>query len=1025
MERLLDENVPVDLSLLDHVSRMCTSKNIEEAQHANDFLMEFYSRQDLYTFAVDLLNSGYATCTKFFFLSQFVKFVANNWDNIPDDYLEPLRLCIFHYLEKSHEEEPDRSIIRQAEAVLVEIMKYNFPDIWSNFFQDFFNAASLGEYQCFSCLEFLYSFLRIIMIDQDNSFTSYRAGLIIQQIDEDMNSIYNFIENVMSNSSNLEILKMALSCLSILIKRIQPASIYQSDSFTNICNIYTQNVDLTISATEVLAELMGSITQFQEYTQFAFQLFITIITSLYPIIGDSGITNAQVPESFFGSFVSSLSKFWVSLPPNLDNSENREHIVQALNWIIEITDWANDCCLLETCFDFWIPILQKLMFESHLHGVPSDTLYSQYTDPLRRILIRKMPRPYDVNQIIDEYGITIRQFQSNQQCEGFYPVARECIVFLTNISSEDTVMAFQERIQDFEKLPIESIVQLTWAIGAAASGAISQDIENREFPTLLMSLFDICSQIQSIDEKIQVVCGIVFICSQATSFFNQAHQVLDAIVRKIISFILEGNTDIQDVSISALKNLSQRCKPAFTDNKPDNLLSYLLNNVSAIFRSLTDDGILEMFKVYAILIRSIDNDELQQNCLKQLIDGLDEQWNEITSQFDPYNINHCHTLTIILRCHSAIILMLPNPYTHVLKERLPVLQLLFSILSTSTDEAAKQNDADHLNMMRAAKASIILLVHNFCYYSFHQEVILEEILPNVLSIFLNDYTLSVPNARVQETLRFFQVIFNRYAGSIQGNLQEIFTALSSATIPMIMGSFDPYIEFRQQFYSLISSVIRSFSSKMIEFPGEELNNLIEVVKWGCQHPQQAICEQSFQILSDIFVTMSRSMPPASYMEFIDHYAIPITSFLFQMITDMSYKFAFTTQVHVLKTIFTIPHIKRKQIEIFDSLCSEFPTQPPFVIAVVIEHLLDESLTYSIVKDCLKTFLIQVRQVSPLDPDLLIEEKNMMLQRMKELMNAINGMKPVDFDEREEMPDHLKNANVTKELAQKINDYSID
>ena len=1014
MEKLAVAGEPINLTDLDLLTSFFFSKE-SIPEEADKILNSFCKREDLFLYTQDVMFSNCSLFSKFFFMKGLEELISTNWLMWSEEVKSFHRMIILKILSQPFDP-ANQFLMLKCSSALSQILIYDLDKNWPTFFDDFFQASLQNP---INLLQFLVDFIQTMMDESGKSVVSSRSLEILNILLNQHEKIMEFVFSLLQNTNDLVIINAALPILSILVTFIPSETVVQSPLFKKICSEYISNNDLVVNACTVLTEFIRTSTPFQYYIEHISKTFVLIVKSIHTIcISDDGESNIlSVPYklliSFFGAFEKCLNAFRLIF----DDDKFAPFLQQIFTWLFQITTNSNDESLLEQTYNIWKLSYNRLIL--NLLSVSTKSVITDFFAPLRRVIIASIPCPYYFSVYIDEFQNESKQIMNKTIYDGYYQTVRECLIFLANENSADTILAIKERISIVGQLNAEQIQQICFAI-AATAGAFSSDIENKEITSFIQDFFAILSQANS-DDKMKIACGVVYMCASYRILISRFFSLFKSIFLLFLKFIAEGNEELQSVSIFSLKLLSQRTINTIVctqENEQSSLLEILLENITNLFNTLNEDNANELFKVLSLFIRHITNDTMKVNYMMQLLKVTNPLWERVTTpNFNPYNMEQLHYIYLVMSLHSSLQVSLSSTYISFFKDFLPQLMNIFIIISQSITNAP---NADILNFMKCAKSSIIQPLLRVSRYYYRQDEIVNFIIPSTFYIILDDYINSNSEFKVNNSLKYFIVIYNRCAnigvfneGENKINFIDSFDQIFRATAPILMSNFTDFEWLRFDFFSLLETVVEQFTHIIVKRSPDYIATFINMVKFGAQHPQQQICLECLHTIYEIFLKFPDEMNPEAFNLFLDSHALNIIEFLFHIMTDLTYKFTFSTISTIIKSILSIEALAPKAPQILEMLCNMFPTLDPHIIFDLLLKLMDYQSGDS--RGALRDLILNVKVVMPNDPDIY---KDVIEQMKTEISKPFKSLPGFILDEIKE------EDNPPAELIDNFSNFSI-
>lgn len=1013
METIGTTGTKIDLDNLDSVTNLFQEKGA--LPELDRLLQDFVDREDLFLYTEEVLMSKCNSLSKFFFLKGLTSLISTKWPVIPDDSKDKNREVIISFIGKPYDSS-NQNVLNKAFAALTEILKFDLDQNWPNFFETFFSFSSNSP---INGLLFLTYFTKEIMSDSEQVLTSNRASEIMAICTNQVDNILEFTNSMLQeNITDKVLIKTVLPVFSILIQWLSPDTIFESPIFDLITSTLINDQEFAFESCEVLINSLNCLQATSSYPEFIAnisQIFTMAIETLHNLCEGEYL---NFPSRIQTLFLTMMEKCTTCFSEILNQASNLEQIQCAYTWLMQLTlDSTIEPSILEMCFVVWLNTYNKIgRFYQEAQNV-----FQQFMAPLRRAIIANFPQPYKIVTYIDDFNNETKIYQNQLFTNNLCSMVRDCFLFLTNSGTgdtEDTLNAINERFEQGDELTVEDIQKLGYAI-SATSGSFKQTIEDTVIFEIIQKYFALCqSQNPNIDSteggRMKVACSLIYMCSQYFSILNRFDTLLKAVLQLIMKFLVEGDFELQAVSIYALKTLSQRCRlsAAFPQEKEgqDPFLNLLLENSDQIFNAMEPDNVVELLRVFGILIRSNKDEQAISNYIQQLMSGINKMWEDtvMSSSFDPFDVQQLHIIDLTMMCNSSILLSIPMSYAEVLKDILPQLITVMQNLSQAMSSAESE---EVLNAIKSAKSQILQIIFRFTYLCHKKDLIIEMVIPASFQPILEDYINAEPQFRVRMSLKYFKAVFNCCSSLINDLAFSAYDLIMEATLPAILQNNTDFIEIRSEFFEVTACIVHQYSSILASKESDYINNFIKTLKFGAEHPNQSICENCIELISDLFMNFKNEMnPPERFGDFFDNYFSDIVQLYFHLLTDFTYKFAFKQLTMSIKNIFVIENMRDKASEVFELVCSMFSTVPPKIIKELIQSLLsDQAFDYANSRVKLRDFVLTFKVVMPNDPNIYEYEITEMKKELKESFKEIVPEAPKEEENDEIILQDLKVA----------------
>ena len=593
-----------------NINHFITACNlIDKDPEANEILNNFMEREDSYSIVIEILKSQYTITAKYFSLITFKKFCKLNWNILNNNdkifYRDFFLKLLEEYVIK---EEELNFLIMKINEILIEILKWDWPHFWIQFFNEFINISSKPEY-----IENILKFITILIQDitefAESSLTTTRAAQMLDAFNNEIDLIYKIIESIFNENSSEKMIITGINCIKSLFHISQIDFIIQSNIFANLFQNYLSNPIFIPHIVSILNEISPHLCNFYGLNSIIIQMFSLIINSYsnYFLIKDYSTLNEESLNNLFYPLTIFISQF-----SNLIETEDLiEPYTESLRWIFDIMR-NGSLELFRTCVDMWLIICRRIFCEFISQKLSYFSLYEEAFQELRNILLIRMERPTEFIIYIDDYGSIQR---SNVITENIasYHVARELLIYLTNIDKNQMVQTILNFISILEnqEFNIDLLNSLCWSVGSIQS--TFTDIEEKSFISKILSYLLSLIEQQTDTVIVSILAGnIMYVCSQYTRFLNSYPELLFVVIQKLLEFAHEPIESLQESAFSSLHIIVFQCRDILCrnfNNEPS-FLKQVLSNLSNILNDLTFENTIDMYEIICLMIQGLHNDSI-------------------------------------------------------------------------------------------------------------------------------------------------------------------------------------------------------------------------------------------------------------------------------------------------------------------------------------------------------------------------------------------------------------------------------
>ncbi|KAI5532118.1 nuclear export signal receptor protein [Trichomonas vaginalis G3] len=1017
MDLLAIPGTDINLVDLDTVVR-CLYHQDNQISHedANSILMSFIKRDDAYKCVKDVLGSEFSSGTKYIALTALLDAVKFRWLSLPNDFKEEIKQYINIFIDNYIENNGEQSHISEANLILVEIAKYDFPERWPSFLSDLLQMSHKSQNHCKNVFSILSTLADEVEECFENSLTSVRSQEMKEELEKYIDSIINLIQETFE-TNNTSLIQSSLATLGRLVTYLNPEVLLQSSLLNELLTKYLLNSDLCVAVIGVITNIVSMEDIPEELYPFLGQLFDLIVGKLSSSIGNSFIEAQKLSgdDEFVEYFVTAIIEFLQQYYTIVEVEEHEQNLKILLDWLLDITDSKTD--IFEDLLEYWVQILRRIYINiTQKINLEVTPIYVELFPYLRQILINRMPSPHQSTSFCESDGTEHRRLISGHGFGSQYSNAREILVFITNLDTQATLLAFKERHSEFTNgtLDPNGILSMSYAYGAVA-GAIVSEIEDELNPSFFEPYLRIMTEDTEHGELFKAAAiGFMFMCTQYTDFLKRNTEYFVMTFTKIIESMQYDIIEIQEYAVDTLKKIGCRCKDEFYTATGDmTLITSIIEQTEIIIHPLFSDFVPPMFEFIGIVVLAApveSRHELSNQIMEFLVQKMNEAWEKISqNDFESYE-----DFFVIIGCIDKTVAYLHEFIPDLIKQSAQFFINYYQRFSDLIKQFYADPRVDYWRETAASMRIRSILLSYLCLlcHVIRDDVFASEFLiSNVLIYVLDEFSSSLSCFRVPKVFEYCSNIIKYYGNLVAPYLDEILNKLYRPVVSIVGDELNEIPEFRDSFLTFMRHLCLDSPRFIAMIPEEDQDSFIECLKWGCNHPMSNTNEIAIRAMNELINGLSR-IGGEIFEQFCERNAMDLMLFAFQVLADTSTKSSFRYQVMLIKTIVNLQIIKQQAIELGSSLCQMFPTETPSEIGDILTVLFNENTPDEEFRNCLKNFLVSVRQISSMDPDLIIIEMDEMKKNLKHQFEDVPGF--IDFTS--ESMEESAVSHIANELA---------
>ena len=1008
-QSLLDESIPIDIDLLDQ----CVQNMYQTGQDQyNTICNSFKERSDSFSIVEEVLQSEHSFYLKIYSLTIFSNFIQYKWETIPAENQIELRDFISQFINnitstpsETLSRENRQILARYANLVLLNILKYDWPDNWPNFIPDILEASNSSPDMCANTFVLLQS-----LAQEFTEFTDLTESSINSNRQGEMNStfiaqfplIIPVMEMALTSTENPDLVNSVLTSLKYFIKAIDPTIIFNSKIFSTICDTLLPDNQYTINCIAVIGEIAANRclqTDISSIILHLFQSIVECLSNFFPvqleITGneEQPINLYQVevpnPQDFIHIFITSMTSFISSYQNILENQENSEAYSIMLKWLFNVTtNTDSDSNDFLFCIQLWHSISRSIYTECVVLSQPYSEVYPVLLYHLRRFAIRRMACPKEVIYIVDNTGIHSRRENIKSQTTNLYICMREMLVYLTHIDHEDMMTALFEKIEEIKESETFSMNQMSsfcWAAGSLGSGALTEEEESQFFTTILEYLLQLFKSLSDVMIRASVASGIMYVCSQYGRFLMNYWELLKVVMDKLFEFMNEMEFQlVQDSAVESMKALVKRRSNLLItkqDGEDSSYLEMMLNHASEILTTLSLDNVVEMYEIFSILIQQLENDQEREEMTSIISNSLNGEENgliSLSTDIQPFDQNWLDQFTLIIKCNKKMVKFLGYTFYGQLKKIIPILLQIYSTVSEGI-QGEIDPDSNNFIIIMNIKSIIVKLFTTSVRMCGKTQFIIDTVLPPSIEILMPEYS-EASVFKTPEILSLFANLSMKLHNEIMKYIDQIFQLLIHPTLQYLT-DYSTNFPYWKNFIILILALVQ-IPTLMTSLPNEEIDVFMQSLKLCCGHPQIEISEKGLQALMDLLSVLETRTTVQFFNDFIAFYGLDLMQFVMGLLTDSVHRFAFNLLIGLSKRLISLSQIKSKEADLFQIFTEMFPNRPANEMSELIEKMIQLSSSYLDYKLIMKNFLINASKFAVNDPALYKKEKEEIIEQIK-------------------------------------------
>lgn len=1021
-ESLGDPKIPIQVQLIPQLEIALRSPIEEIGRTANLVLNQFLVREDAYTVVYTLLEGQYPSLSHMIALKILKNYIQTRWLTLNDEEKMNIKGFIMKYVYDHLQNPSYQSLVRTADQIIVEIAKKDWPENWSTFMDDLASSSQESFENAINVFRILQFLGEDVTDFSSDTLQTSRIAELTTSIADNFGIFAQFIEELLStppeDEIKTELIAQVLKTLSSLIKIVDRTWVTDSSLFSSLCQILLPNPKLAYDTLILIEKILEDFFYNFDLSPQFLELFVN---SLYSLFGDQ-IDIQNIPEDLIKGFLLTMKVFFERYIANMEISEPNIYNT-ILQWIWQLTNITKDD-EYRTCVDIWIAITQRVATEKVNDPLPVYLQYYEgYFPPLRRIVVQKMECPNEVIISIDNEGIKERNVDyQTYSSVGFAPM-RDLMVNLLQDNLKDTLEAIIEKVKEIaDCFSIEAVNSLCWAAGCL--GCTMADKEENQFVTNIIEyLLELNSTQTEISNRAVIASGIMYVCSQYTTFLMSSYELLKAVMTKLFEFMNFEIPALQDSAINSMRQIVQSCRRPLTQiyGNEKSYVQYMVENYSEIFTPLSPENTILMYEIFALLLNSHPSDQFRNQCMEILTEPLNIVIQQMSDNFT-LDIESLTSLLLYINCEWHFCKEINHQcFQAIFSTVFPLLTQIY-VNCCNTLVQIGTMETREFQILKAIKVAICRHFECSLDIRISNEYINE--LLSVINDFVNEYANSNEAHRVPDLISLVRTAFLRSPSESKEMANSLVRVIYDSTIDMIKDTYTDYIQFRICLIQLIMALINNNIAYFEQLDEDSIVNFINFMKFSCENPNQSVSQLSLQTMFFMANNFDQSKTSPQFQQNFQNAFYPdLITFCFVLITDDVHRFVFDEITNLLRKLFASPIVTQKYEEIINNIISLFPNRMPMETVNDVGQIIYNHNTPYAFRNCFRNFLVNVKMYSVIDPVVQMEPAKLDDEVKKKIEEDKLALTP-NFPVVDNNTQNAARKQIINDLVSVLNNFSL-
>ncbi|KAI0978058.1 hypothetical protein GJ496_001942 [Pomphorhynchus laevis] len=1022
---LLAFNDPWSVETLDQLVDVVYGTYGEQQSHAQCLLMSIKGHNDAWTKVDQIIEKAKNQQTKYFGLQILEEAIKKRWKALPRSQCNAIKeyvtnlivTCLF----EPKENEGGKLFLSKLNHVLVEILKYEWPNYWETFIPDLVQSSYRGEALRQNNMEILKLLSEEVFDFSNESLTTTKAQAVLEE------------------SDSISLLTTTLDTLLIFINWIPHGYCFETTLPDILISKYLSTSAFRDVTIKCLTEIVALKPQTDDEDSMNKKILILFseavkqIIDMIPIELDirTAYNNSSDNER---NFIMNLAIFFITVlktHSKLIESDSLASIAlsQALVYMVNITE-VDEIEVFKVCVEYWVFITADLIqsrapleyttpfsvFDT-MRQTRNDvrSIYDYSLTKVRSIMIDRMARPEEVIVVENENGEVVREFFKDTDAIVLYNTMKDCLTQLTLLDPVQTEGIMTEKLK--QHVTSATFVwgrlnTLCWAIGSIA-GTMEEENEKRFLVFVIKELLNLCEQKRGKDNKAIIASNIMYVVGQYPRFLRVHWKFLKTVINKLFEFMHETHEGVQDMACDTFIKIASKCKRCLVSLQHGESIPFILeiaSNINSIICDLSPQQVQTFYEALGEIITAETDSSGQNNLVAQCMEMPNRIWDQLYSKAkqDENHLKDVHILKQgiqLLRINTSTCRPIGPNFIYQIARILESMIILYRILSKQLTEMINTGgeNVDKTSIfkhMKSFRNESLILLNQWLSRCEQSEQIPKEVINSLFATILLDFKDNLPPCREVQVLVLVTTLITKGQGEVVDMIPSIFDAVFESTLSMIKSNLEDFLDFRIAFYQLIEAVIKYCFNAILLLSADQFAIIYEAVIWSLRHNHRDIVDLGFSTLHEIIWKFNTVANSVDANMFFQKYFIPTLEHIFVILNETSLRTGISKHTQILSSLFLIVDTGRITIPLDPSVTNTpngnlayvkqyttsmfmrvFPHLRDEQIKIIVDGFIHYDQDFPKFKNHLRDFLIEIREHSGTDTrDLYLEERDLEIQK---------------------------------------------
>lgn len=861
-----------------------------------------------------------------------------------------------------------KSLLSKANSILVEIIKKEWNNSWSNAISDIVQSSYQSQDICENNLLILKELSEDIFDFSKNSIVANQVNQLKDNFGREFASVYNvcnfvaksYLENPSTIKSSL--ISACLQTLHSFLSWIPISYVLLTNLIESVLIPFLGTKKYLLVTLKCFEEVFGVelpsepsevASHCREQMFIAFNMLISKLSVHYSSSKDLELERKVIKKTkvlkdltFFEMFCQNLSLCFLAfykihfdwLIDLSDESGHENEIYASLNeglaYMANMVS-VKESSTFKTALEFWLFVTSYLI--NHAPVLNGRVEYSKYDTVSKLVhspslssaicqLVLRTPKPDEVLIYIDDDGIPKAETLKNTEASLLYETCKEIFVNFAGLNATKLkdILMFKLDLQiQHTEWSYNNISAFCYSCGCIAD-SLDFSSEREFYTTVVRALLFFVANKSDTQTKAVLAANIMHIVSKYRRFLIHNPEFLGTVVNKLFEFMTERYEGVKEMACNTFLEIAKQVnfvivKMSDPNQKNDMFINYIISTTPMRISELEAFQKIQFYEAIGTILSACEDENAQKEMIFMLMSHLELPWISIGNRIDDVDFISSESviadICFFIKINERVCASVGEAYSSYFDHALSNIDQIYKryhwlIMNQLEHQGIKALMNLDMKRYRAVKKDILLLLKTFVSVAQNKTLFIEKY-AYLLVMGLENYSNEIAEVREAEMLEFLATSISVLNTDVISVISEMIPHILNAVLPMITKDFSSYPEHRTGFFTLIQSMVQNCFEVFLRIPADLFKTIIDCVIWAIKHELCSIYEIGLETLNAILESVNQNLDFAE-MFYKFYYQSILDDILFVLL-DGLHSNGFSLQCETLFILINVLNVLRNPL----------------------------------------------------------------------------------------------------------------